>query len=181
MHCLNEKRFLDHMKLPFNFIQFIADNKHHLKPPVNNKVIFDSESFVAMIVGGPNQRKDYHVNQSDELFYQIQGEMVLKIKNPQGHFEDIKIGEGEMFLLPSKIPHSPQRFDNTVGLVIEKKRTVAEIDSLIWYCEKCLKVLETRSFYLTNIEIELKDAINQHFSDSSHYTCKACGYINEKN
>jgi 3-hydroxyanthranilate 3,4-dioxygenase len=169
------------MLLPFNLMQFIEEHKHLLKPPVNNKVLFESESFVVMVVGGPNARKDYHINQSEELFYQIQGQMLLKIKNPQGHFQDITISEGEIFLLPARIPHSPQRLANTIGLVIEKKRLASENDSLVWYCEKCLSTINSKSFFLTNIEIELKNAINEHFADAKNYTCKKCGHLNEKN
>ena len=108
------------MLLPINFQKWIDEHRHLLKPPVGNQVVYKDTDFIIMVVGGPNTRKDYHVNEGEEFFYQLEGDMVLRIRE-KGKPKDIPINEGEILLLPPNIPHSPQRFNNTVGLVVEKK------------------------------------------------------------
>ena len=121
---------------PFNLKKWIDEHRHLLKPPVGNQCIYkDAENFIVMVVGGPNSRKDYHYNESEELYYQLEGDIVVKIID-DGVPKDIHINEGDMFLLPPKTPHSPQRGENTIGLVIEKVRATEE-DGFLWYCEKC--------------------------------------------
>ena len=116
-----------------NFKKWIDDHRHLLKPPVGNKMVFeDHENFIVMVVGGPNARKDYHYNESEEFFHQLEGDITLKVID-NGKPVDIPIREGEIFLLPPKVPHSPQRPANTVGLVIEKKRSEDDKDGLQWY------------------------------------------------
>ena len=117
---------------PFNLKKWIDENRHLLKPPVGNQCIYnDAENFIVMIVGGPNSRKDYHFNETEELYYQIEGDIVVKIIE-NGKPRDIAINEGDIFLLPPKTPHSPQRGPNTVGLVIEKVRENEE-DGFLWF------------------------------------------------
>ena len=107
-----------------------------MKPPVGNKCVYEDSDFIVMVVGGPNSRKDYHFDESEEFFYQVEGDITLKvIENDKPR--DIPIRQGEIFLLPPHVPHSPQRPANTVGLVIERKRTPGELDGFQWYCEKC--------------------------------------------
>ena len=117
---------------PINFKEWIEDNRELLKPPVGNKCVYEDAEFIVMVVGGPNSRKDYHYDLGEEFFYQIEGDMLLKIKDGD-EFKDISIKEGEIFLLPPKTPHSPQRFENTVGLVIERTRKEDELDGFQWY------------------------------------------------
>src|SRR4029077_20349465 len=105
---------------------WIAENRHLLKPPVGNKMLW-SGNLMIMVVGGPNQRTDYHVNPGEELFYQVEGDIVLKVRE-DGKARDIPIRQGEIFLLPAGIPHSPRRPANTVGLVIEHARDEKEDD-----------------------------------------------------
>jgi len=126
------------IRRPFNIHQWINDNRDLLKPPVGNKCLYhEAEDFIVMVVGGPNARKDYHYNESEEWFYQIEGDAVVKIQE-DGKAVEITIKEGEMFLLPSNIPHSPIRGENTVGLVIEKVRKgTGMIDGLMWFCDNC--------------------------------------------
>ena len=112
---------------PINFKNWINENRHLLKPPVGNSVVYDQGDFMIMVVGGPNSRKDYHVDPIEEFFYQLEGDMVLRIRQG-GKPKDIEINEGDIFLLPPKVPHSPQRFENTVGLVVERKRFKGELD-----------------------------------------------------
>src|SRR5439155_18036645 len=106
---------------PFNLKAWIDENRSLLKPPVGNKMVWKDSEIQVMIVGGPNRRKDYHVDPGEEFFYQIEGDMTLRIMD-EGKPRDIPIREGEIFLLPPRVPHSPQRGANTVGMVIERQR-----------------------------------------------------------
>ena len=121
---------------PINFKQWIEDNRKLLKPPVGNKCIYEDAEFIIMVVGGPNARKDYHFEEGEEFFYQIEGNITLKVID-NGEPKDIPIREGEIFLLPPRTPHSPQRPANTVGLVVERKRLEEEMDAFMWFCESC--------------------------------------------
>ena len=123
----------------FSFKKWIDENRHLLKPPVGNKVIWKDHEFIAMAVGGPNARTDFHVNQSEEFYFQIEGNMTLKVIDKENQMSDVRITQGDIFLLPANTPHSPQREAGSVGLVIERKRRDGEIDGLQWYCEKCQK------------------------------------------
>ena len=151
------------MRVPLNFKKWIDNNLNLLKPPVCNKVVWEDSDFLIMVVGGPNSRTDYHIDEGEEFFYQIEGNMTLKIiKNKIP--EDVKINEGEIFLLPPLIPHSPQRFKNTVGLVIERKRTTDELDGFQWYCDNCNKLLYEYFFHLENIVLFQIFSSRQKFS-----------------
>ncbi len=163
---------------PFNFLKWIDENREFLKPPVNNKVVFKDSNFIVMVVGGPNARTDFHVNATDEFFYQIEGDMFLRIFNSKNQFEEIKIKAGEIFLLPKNVPHSPQRSANSVGLVIEKTRTKDDIDGLRWYCKKCTKLLYEEYFYLENIETQF-GAVFDRYHNSNKGQC-SCGHFNGK-
>ena len=111
------------MLMPFNLQKWIEENRDLLKPPVGNKNLYvEAGDFIVMVVGGPNARKDYHYNETEELFYQIEGDIVVKTQQ-NNKMDEVKIKEGEMFLLPAKVPHSPIRPEGSIGLVIERKRT----------------------------------------------------------
>ena len=160
----------------FNLQQWIDQHRHLLKPPVGNKCIVDGD-FIVMIVGGPNQRTDYHVEEGPEFFHQIEGEMVLKIQE-DGKVRDIPIKAGEIFYLPPKVPHSPQRMAGGVGLVIERKRRAGEKDGLLWYCEKCNHPLFSEYFELENIETQFQAIFDRFYSSTRHRTCTDCGHLN---
>ncbi|KAJ3309560.1 3-hydroxyanthranilic acid dioxygenase [Boothiomyces sp. JEL0838] len=164
------------MLLPFNFEKWIAENKHKLQPPVNNYCLWNENNFTVMALGGPNLRTDYHVNPTEEYFYQYKGDMLLKIVH-EGEFKDLPIKEGEMFLLPANIPHNPCRFKDTIGIVIEVKRPEGKNDSLRWYCEACKEIVYQESFYCTNLGVQLKPVIEKYANDVSLRTCK-CGHVN---
>jgi 3-hydroxyanthranilate 3,4-dioxygenase len=164
---------------PFNLKKWIDDNRHLLKPPVGNKCIYDdAENFIVMIVGGPNSRKDYHYNESEELYYQLEGDIVVKIID-EGVKKDIHIREGDMFLLPPKTPHSPQRGENTVGLVIEKVRETEE-DGFLWYCENCGNKLYEEYKVINDIVTQLPPVMENFYSDEMKRTCDKCGTVMER-
>lgn len=164
---------------PINFKKWIEDNRDLLKPPVCNKVVYENTEFIIMVVGGPNTRKDYHVDEGEEFFYQLEGKMILRIMK-NGNPEDIIINEGEIFLLPSRVPHSPQRFENTVGLVVERKRTKDELDGFQWYCDSCNTLLYEKFFPLNDIVKDLPVVFDSFWGDIKSRTCTKCGDILEK-
>ena len=158
---------------PFNLQRWIEDNRHLLKPPVGNKMLWNS-GFMVMVVGGPNQRADYHVNPGEELFYQVEGDIVLKVIE-DGKPRDIPIKQGEIFLLPPNVPHSPQRPPNTVGLVLEQARPATANDHLRWYCRQCQAVVHDVAFVPAEIGKQIKAALDEYNGNPAVRTCKACG------
>ena len=161
---------------PFNLKKWIDEHRDLLKPPVGNHCIYkDAENFIVMVVGGPNARKDYHYNESEELYYQIEGDIVVKIID-EGVPRDIHINEGDIFLLPPKTPHSPQRGLNTVGLVVEKVREKEE-DGFLWYCEKCGNKLYEEYLHVSDIVKQLPPVMEGFYSDDQKRTCVKCGSV----
>ncbi|WP_375558781.1 3-hydroxyanthranilate 3,4-dioxygenase [Bernardetia sp. OM2101] len=168
------------MKKPFNLQKWIDDNRHLLKPPVGNQQVYlDNEDYIVMVVGGPNSRKDYHYNESEELFYQLEGNIVVKIVE-DGKFVDVPIGAGEMFLLPAKVPHSPQRTEGSIGLVIERYRREGEEDGFMWYCENCGNKLYEERFELTDIVAQLPKVMQTFYNSEELRTCDSCQTVMQK-
>ena len=167
------------MPAPFNFKKWIDDNRHLLKPPVGNQCVYkEAEDFIVMVVGGPNTRKDFHYNEGEEFFYQVEGDITLRIME-NGKPRDIEIREGDIFLLPPKVPHSPQRPANTVGLVIEKIRKEKDTDGFMWFCEQCGEKLYDEYFFLENIVEQLPPIMNRFYSNEENRTCTHCGAVME--
>ncbi len=168
------------MMAPLNLNAWIEENREFLKPPVGNKVLFkEAGDFMVMVVGGPNARKDYHYNESEELFFQVQGNILVKIQ-VDGKVQEIHINEGEMFLLPARTPHSPIRGENTIGLVIERVRKDTEmIDGLYWFCDSCNAPLKNFRFKLQNVETDFLPRFKEFYSSEDNRTCKKCGDIME--
>lgn len=166
------------MLMPFNLQQWIEDNRDLLKPPVGNKNLYkEAGDFIVMIVGGPNARKDYHYNESEELFYQLEGDITVRIQH-EGEAKDIHIKQGEMFLLPARVPHSPIRGENTVGLVIERVRKDTDMeDGLFWFCENCNTELKHYRFELENIEKDFIQRFKEFYGSEEMRTCKSCGHV----
>lgn len=161
---------------PFNLKKWIDENRHLLKPPVGNQCVYkEAEDFIVMVVGGPNSRKDYHFNETEELFYQLEGDITVKIVD-EGVPKDIHIKEGEMFLLPARTPHSPQRGPNTVGLVIEKVRK-DELDGFMWFCENCGHILYEEKLVVNDIVKQLPPVMEGFYSDEHKRTCEKCGSV----
>ena len=163
---------------PINFKKWIDENRHLLKPPVGNQVVYEDTEFIVMVVGGPNARKDFHYNEGEEFFYQIEGDMTLPIIE-DGKVRNIEIKEGEIFLLPPRVPHSPQRYPNTVGLVIERQRRESELDACMWFCENCNNELYRATFPLENIVSQLSELLEDFYSNEELRTCKKCGNVME--
>jgi 3-hydroxyanthranilate 3,4-dioxygenase len=163
---------------PLNLARWIDEHRSLLKPPVGNKRIFPHGEFIVMAVGGPNARKDYHVDPAEEVFYQLEGDMLLKTVQ-QGRVVDVPIRAGEMLLLPPRVPHSPQRFAGTVGLVIERERRAGERDGLQWYCENCAALLYEETFQLTDIETQFPPVFERFFGSLEARSCRACGTVME--
>lgn len=161
---------------PFNLASWISEHRSILKPPVGNATIYEDTDFIVMVVGGPNSRKDYHFNEGEELFYQIEGDITVKIID-DGQPRDIQIKQGEMFLLPPRTPHSPQRGPNTVGLVIERKRFASELDGFMWFCESCGHKLYQEFMPLTNIVTELPQVFDRYYGNETNRTCEKCGSV----
>ena len=164
---------------PINFKNWIEENRHLLKPPVGNKVVYEDGDFMIMVVGGPNSRKDYHVDPVEEFFYQLEGDMLLKIMDG-GKRVDVPIKEGEIFLLPKNVPHSPQRFENTVGLVVEYQREDGALDAFQWYCDECDEMLHEVTLDLENIVTQLPPLFDAYWKNMDARTCESCGSFQEK-
>lgn len=166
---------------PINLQAWIDEHRHLLKPPVGNKVVFDGD-FIVMVVGGPNVRTDYHYDEGAEWFYQLEGEMVLRVQETvdggPGAARDIPIRAGETFLLPPRVPHSPQRMEGSIGLVIERKRLPHEKDGLLWFCEQCNTKLYEEYFTLQDIESDFPPVFERFYASPEHRSCKACGHLN---
>lgn len=161
---------------PFNLQKWITDNRNLLKPPVANKNLYvDAGDYIVMIVGGPNARKDYHYNETEELFYQLEGDINVRIQE-DGKAVDIPIKEGEMFLLPAKIPHSPMRSDNSIGLVIERKRGEEFTDGLMWFCDECNHKLHDTYFHLNDVEKDFQPRFREFYVSKQMRTCNSCGH-----
>lgn len=162
---------------PINLMQFIEENRDQLKPPVNNKVIWKDAELMVMLLGGPNKRRDFHVDPSEEVFYQIQGSCYVEVINAEGKREVVEVKEGEMFLLPANVPHSPHRVENTIGLVIERNRAEGELEDFVWFCDECDHEMHRATIQLTNIEKQVKEAIASFNGNEELRKCNNCGYM----
>lgn len=168
------------IRKPFNLLHWIEENRDLLKPPVGNKNIYtESADFIVMVVGGPNARKDYHYNETDEFFYQLEGSIQVAIQTEKGK-EIITLNAGDVYLIPAKIPHSPMRSEGSVGLVIESKRAQTNIqDGLLWYCDHCNEKLHEVYFPLKNIETDFLSHFKTFYTSKELRTCKNCGEVME--
>lgn len=162
-------------KSSFNIFNWVKENKDLLKPPVGNKNIYpEASDYIIMVVGGPNARKDFHYNEAEEFFFQLEGTIYIDIQE-DGERKRITLNEGDIYLLPAKVPHSPIRTENSVGLVVEKKRKDPNAkDGLIWYCENCNHKLYEVYFMLTDIEKDFLPHFKHFYSSEKHRTCECC-------
>jgi len=163
---------------PFNLNKWIDQNREHLKPPVGNKNLYrESGDYIVMIVAGPNARKDYHYNETEELFYQLEGKIEVHIQD-EGKKRTMKLGPGDMYLHPGKVPHSPERKEGSIGLVVERKRlNEAGEDGLLWFCDNCNHKLYEVYFPLHDIETDFLRHFKHFYNSKELRTCDNCGTV----
>jgi 3-hydroxyanthranilate 3,4-dioxygenase len=160
-----------------NFPQWIEENKHLLKPPVGNKQMFPTgDDFITMVVGGPNQRTDFHVDPYEEFFYQIKGTMHVDVMTDDGPAR-VDINEGEMWVLPRNMPHSPQRDADSIGLVIERVREQGTLEKFRWYCENCSAIVHEVELQVNDIVADLPPVFNAFYESEEARTCPKCGTL----
>jgi 3-hydroxyanthranilate 3,4-dioxygenase len=165
------------LRKPFNFTAWIDEHSHLLKPPVGNKLVFEDGGMVVQVVGGPNQRVDFHDDPVEEFFYQLRGDMILKVID-RGQIEDVRIREGDVFLLPSHVRHSPQRpVVGSVGLVVEGARRADDQDAFEWYCFKCQGLVYRIEVFVKDIVKDLPPLYQAFYVDEGKRTCPHCGTL----
>jgi 3-hydroxyanthranilate 3,4-dioxygenase len=164
------------MSAPFNLRAWVDQNRGRLKPPVGNKLLFEDSEFIIMAVGGPNSRKDFHHDPGAEFFFQLEGDMVLRTIQ-SGRLTDVPIREGEVFLLPPEVAHSPQRPAGSVGIVVERRRGPGELDGFSWYCENCGNCLYLERVAVHDIVRQLPDIFSRFYSSMEKRTCASCGTV----
>lgn len=164
---------------PFNLNRWIENNRDKLKPPVGNKNLYPAgEDYIVMIVAGPNARKDYHYNETEELFYQLEGNISVMIQE-DGQAREMKLGPGDMYLHPAGVPHSPAREAGSIGLVIERVREPQHKDGLLWFCDKCNTKLHETYFPLRDIEKDFLPRFREFYASEELRTCSNCGHVME--
>lgn len=165
---------------PFNLNKWIDDNRHLLKPPVGNKNIYPlSDDYIVMVVAGPNARKDYHYNETEELFYQLEGSIKVIVQD-EGERKEMELHAGDMYLHPGKVPHSPVRGENSIGLVVERVRASRGFtDGLLWFCDNCNHKLHEVYFELHNIEKDFLPHFQHFYNSEELRTCTKCGHVLE--
>jgi 3-hydroxyanthranilate 3,4-dioxygenase len=160
---------------PLDLFQWIAENRHRLKPPVSNGYLYDGKDFFIMIIAGPNARNDFHLTRSEEFFYQLKGDIVVRIFE-DGRIKDVVVREGETFFAPGGVPHSPTRPPDTLGLVVERRRPPDEMEHIIWYCDQCETLVEDLEFSCKDIVEHFAQAMEDFWADPKRATCKNCGH-----
>ena len=158
---------------------WIDENRHLLKPPVGNRYMYSGNDFFVMIVGGPNARNDFHISASEEFFYQIKGDITVRIREG-GKIIDHSIKEGETFFVPSNVPHSPQRPPNTVGMVVERTRPPGELEHMVFYCEGCGELVHDIEFDCKDIVEHFRDTMELFWKNDEQRTCNNCSKMVDK-
>ncbi len=168
------------IRAPFNLDKWIEEHREELKPPVGNKNLYkEASDYIVMVVGGPNARKDYHYNETEELFYQLEGTIEVHAQ-VNGKKEILKLGPGDMYLHPAGVPHSPVRHAGSIGLVIERRREHLNLrDGLLWYCDSCNHKLHEVYFTLKDIEADFLPHFEAFYSSVEMRTCDRCGTVME--
>ena len=161
-------------QMPIDLMRWIEQHKHEMKPPVSNKYLYDGEDFFVMIIQGPNSRNDFHVTNSEEFFYQLKGDIVVRIIE-DGRIKDVPLREGQTFFVPGNVPHSPTRPPGTLGLVVERRRPPGETEHLQFYCEKCQQLVHDLEFDCKDIVNHFAQAMEDFWADPELSTCKNCG------
>ena len=174
MATLNAKPATKTCLPPINLMKWVEEHRDELKPPVGNKYLYDGENFFVMVIGGPNARNDFHITDSEEYFYQVKGDMVVRIIE-DGEIKDIPLREGETFFIPPNVPHSPQRPPGTIGVVVERVRPAGETEHVVFFCENCNEVVHDLEFDCKDIVEHFAQAMEDFWADEERATCKNCG------
>ena len=161
-------------QMPIDLPKWIEQHRHEMKPPVSNKYLYDGEDFFVMIINGPNSRNDYHVTNSEEFFYQLKGDIVVRIIE-DGRIKDVVVREGNTFFVPGNVPHSPTRPPGTLGMVVERRRPPGETEHLQFYCDKCEQLVHDLEFDCKDIVQHFAQAMEDFWADPELSTCKNCG------
>ncbi|GAA1223288.1 3-hydroxyanthranilate 3,4-dioxygenase [Pseudonocardia alaniniphila] len=160
-----------------DFTQWIAEHEPSLKPPVNNKALFTGKDFIVQVVGGPNQRTDFHVDPYEEWFHQIKGDMHIDVITDEGP-RTVHVREGETWLLPGSVPHSPQRPQaGSIGLVIERVREEGTLEKFQWYCAECGGLVHEVELQVRDIVADLPPVFSAFYADEKARTCDGCGAL----
>ena len=163
---------------PFQIQQWISENGDKLKPPVGGETLWKDSKLMITVVGGPNKRTDYHIDAFEEFFYQIKGDIVLRIQE-DGKARDVEVKEGDVFLLPAYVPHAPMRPAGTVGMIAEIRREKDDpLDGFAWFCEKCNHQIFRQDAYIEVLERDMPPIFEAFYTDPENQVCDACGHVN---
>lgn len=164
---------------PLNLKSWVEEHRHLLRPPVGNQYLYRGKDFFVMVVGGPNARNDFHITASEEFFYQVQGDITVRIRE-DGRIIDHRVREGDTFFIPPNVPHSPQRGPNTIGIVVERVRPPEEKEHLVFYCERCGERVHDIEFACRDIVEHFRDTMEAFWKNDALRTCRKCGTRVEK-
>ena len=162
---------------PFNFAGWISEHAHLLKPPVGNQQVWQDSDLIVTVVGGPNHRTDFHDDPHEEFFYQIAGNAYLNLI-VDGKRERVDLREGDVFLLPPHLRHSPQRPEaGSACLVIERQRAPGAIDGFEWYCGNCDQLVHRVELQLKSIVDDLPPLFSAFYDSEDKRRCPHCGAV----
>ena len=164
---------------PIDLLAWVAEHKDDFQPPVGNKYLYSGKDFFIMVIGGPNARNDFHMTASEEFFYQIKGDIVVKTYE-NNRIVDHVIREGETFFIPANVPHAPCRPAGTLGMVVERRRPEGEIEHQLFYCDQCNALVLDQAFDCKDIVHHFREAMEAFWADEELSTCKSCGHRIEK-
>ena len=167
------------LPLPLNLEKWIEDHREDFVPPAGGKTIWEDTDFIVTVIGGPNDRPDYHDDPLEEFFYQLKGDITLRVIDDNKR-QDVPIREGEIFLLPPRVLHSPQRPANTLGLIVERQRPPGVIDAFEWFCDKCDARVHRVEVQIVDLEPDLNRAVNAYYDDPKLRSCSSCGNVNPR-
>ena len=161
-----------------NFEAWISEHEHLLRPPVNNKQMWEPMGdFIVQVVGGPNQRTDFHLDPYEEWFYQHRGSMHVNLMTADGP-QRVDIGEGEMWMLPRNVHHSPQRpEEGSIGIVIERIREEGTLEKFCWFCPECAAQVHEVELQVRDIVADLPPVFEEFYASDEARTCPGCGAL----
>ena len=164
---------------PVNIMKWVKEHRAELRPPVGNKYLYDGEGFFVMVIAGPNARNDFHMTNSEEYFYQVKGDIVVRIQE-DGKIRNIPVREGETFFIPGGVPHSPTRPPDTIGVVVELRRPAGETEHQQFYCEQCDRLVYDKEFDCADIVMHFAESMEEFWSTPELNKCPNCGHQNGK-